>query len=364
MGDREPKEAWLEQTALFVNGENGYHTYRIPAMVTTRNGTILAFCEGRKHSRSDYGVIDIVLRRSPDGGDTWEEMQVLVAEPNMTCGNPCPVVDRSSGTILLPFCRNLGDVGEGLIVQGKGPRTVWLTHSLDDGLTWAEPVEISTEAKDPSWTWYATGPGHGIQLASGRLVIPCDHMEGVDFSRDDPQHSHVICSDDHGASWRIGGVVQEGTNECSVVEALGGGLYVNCRNASGTGRTHRAYAWSSDQGRTFPNLRWDETLVEPICQATLVRFTVARDYGRNRVLFANPASTERERMTVRLSYDECRTWPAARMLYHGPSAYSDLAIAPDMTICCLYERGVEHPYETLTLARFNLEWLAEGEDGL
>jgi len=364
VGDRELREAWLEQTDLFVSGQKGYHTYRIPAMVTTTRGTILAFCEGRKHSRSDYGEIDIVLRRSPDGGATWEEMQLVVSEPDMTCGNPCPVVDRRDGTIWLPFTKNLADRGESLVLQGKAPRPVWLTHSRDDGLTWSEPIEITSQVKDSSWTWYATGPGHGIQLASGRLVIPCDHVVGVELTRDDPHHSHLIYSDDGGASWRIGGVVAEGTNECAVVESVGGGLYVNCRNARGTGRTHRAYAWSYDQGRTFPDLRWDEALVEPVCQASLARFTSAQEQDRNRVLFANPASTQRERMTVRLSYDECRTWPVARALHEGPSAYSDLAIAPDMTICCLYERGAEHPYETVTLARFNLEWLTGGEDRL
>lgn len=357
-------DSWLEQRDLFVSGVGGYHTYRIPALVTTTRGTILAFCEGRKYSRRDYGKTDIVLRRSSDGGVTWGEKQLVVDDSDMTCGNPCPVVDGDTGTIWLLFCKNLGDVGEGLIVQGKGPRSVCLTRSADDGLTWAEAVEITEEAKHPSWTWYATGPGHGIQLPSGRLVIPCDHIVGVGFDFDDPHHSHVIYSDDHGASWRIGGVVREGTNECAVVEVIGGGVYINCRNARGTGKTHRACAWSFNQGSTFLNPRWDETLVEPVCQASLARFTAGRDPGRNRVLFANPASVERERMTVRLSYDECQTWPVARVLYAGPSAYSDLAVAPDMTICCLYERAAEHPYESLTLARFNLGWLTNGEDRL
>jgi len=345
----ESEGARLEQRALFLSGQEGYHTYRIPAMVTTIQGTILAFCEGRKHGRGDAGKIDIMLRRSFDGGATWEQMQLLVADGDMTCGNPCPVVDRSTGTIWLPFTKNPGDVGENLVIEGKGTRRVWLTHSQDDGLTWAKPVEITREVKKPSWTWYATGPGHGIQLTSGRLVVPC-------------YHSHVIYSDDHGASWHMGGIVDEGTNECAVVETDEVGLYINCRNYRQGKR--RAYAWSRDQGATFINFGRDDSLPEPICQASLVRFTSARNQGRNRVLFANPASTQRERMTVRLSYDECRTWPVAKVLYAGHSAYSDLTVAPDMTICCLYERGVEHPYESLTLARFNLEWLTDGEDRL
>ena len=168
--------------------------------------------------------------------------------------------------------------------------------------------------------------------------------------------------DHSGAGQGGGGIVEEGTNECCLVETVGGELYINCRNYKGAQR--RAFAWSYDEGKAFGRFGWDETLVEPICQASMVRYTKEPTSGRNRVLFANPASTEREKMTVRLSYDECRSWAVSKEIRRGPSAYSDLAIAPDMTICCLYERGREHPYEGLTLARFNLKWLTDGADGL
>jgi len=353
----------FRQTDLFVSGEGGYHTYRIPALIVSQKGTILAFCEGRKHSRSDSGKIDILLRRSLDNGETWGEAQVVAEDgEKVTCGNPCPVVDRRDGAIHLPFCKNFADGPEGMIVEGRAPRTVWMTRSADDGATWAGPEEITRDVKAPSWTWYATGPGHGIQLKNGRLVIPCDHIVGVNFNRQDPYHSHVVVSDDHGAGWRIGGIVDEGTNECAVVETAEGALYINCRNYRGEKR--RAYAWSHDRGDTFSGFGWDEALVEPICQGSLVRLTEQGAHGRNRVLFSNPASVARERMTARMSYDECRTWAVSRPLHEGPSAYSDLAVAPDMAICCLYERGEQHPYERLTLARFNVEWLTHGADHL
>ena len=354
----------FQQTDLFISGEDGYHTYRIPALIVSKKGTILAFCEGRKYGRGDAGKIDLVLKRSFDGGKTWGDMQLITSDGDMTCGNPCPVVDQSNGTIWLPFCKNLGEGHEGLIVEGKAPRTVWITKSTDDGATWAEPKEITQDVKDPSWTWYATGPCHGIQLKNGRLVIPCDHMVGTYFDRQkDPYHSHVIYSDDHGASWRIGGIMDDGTNECAVVQTVDGALYINCRNYKGAKR--RAYAWSQDNGDTFSKFGWEDTLIEPICQASLVRFTDEERHDKNRVLFSNPASTEREKLTVRVSYDECKTWPVSKMLYEGPSAYSDLTIAPDMTICCLYERGAEHPYEKLTFAQCNIEWLtADGADHL
>ena len=224
-----------EQSDLFTSGEAGYHTYRIPALVVTSGGTVLAFCEGRVHSRSDAGKIDLLLRRSTDRGRTWGDTQLVAADGDMTCGNPCPLV-AADGTVRLPFCKNEGDGPEGMIIEGKAPRTVWLTSSGDDGATWAAPVDITADVKDPSWTWYATGPGHGIRLANGRLVVPCDHIVGVEFTPDDPYHSHVIISDDGGDSWRLGGIVPEGTNECTVVETAEGSVYINCRNYKGAKR--------------------------------------------------------------------------------------------------------------------------------
>src|SRR6266508_4888788 len=210
---------------LWVGGEGGYHTYRIPALVVTARWTVLAFCEGRKHGRGDAGEIDLLARRSGDGGRTWSETQVVVTEPGMTCGNPAPVLDRDSGRIWLPFCKNPAEGGEGAIRKGLATRTVWVTRSEDDGLTWAEPVEITADVKRPDWTWYATGPCHGIQLTGGRLVIPCDHRTRVTAAEGEQLHSHVIYSDDHGATWQIGGVVtEEGTNESVAAELADGAV--------------------------------------------------------------------------------------------------------------------------------------------
>lgn len=340
----------LTQRPLFVAGEGGYHTYRIPSLLRTSAGTHLAFAEGRKHGRGDAGEIDLVLRRSEDGGATWSDTQIVVSEPQMTCGNPCPVVDRHTGTIWLPFCKNLADGDETLINQGKAPRTVWITYSQDDGHSWTEPREITPAVKRDEWTWYATGPGHGIQLRSGRMLIPCDHVVGVHFERfQDPHHSHVIYSDDHGASWQIGGIVEEGTNECAVAELTDDSVYINCRSFQR--EKVRGVARSYNGGLTFDPVRWDETLIEPVCQAGLEALPDGR------LLFSNPASRNRERMTVRLSDDGGRTWPISRALHDGPAAYSDLATLPGDNFICLYERGDEHPYETITLATFNMSWL-------
>ena len=344
---RQPR---CEQEHLFTSGQDGYHTYRIPALAVSGRGTLLAFAEGRRHGRGDAGEIDLILRRSFDGGSTWTPIQVVVTEAGMTCGNPCPVVERETGAIWLPFCKNLADGDETMICEGKAPRTVWITHSVDDGQSWSEPREITSSVKDPKWTWYATGPCHGIQLASGRLVVPCDHIVGLHFDRSrDPYHSHVIYSDDRGETWQLGGDVEAGTNECAIAQLQDGSLYINCRNF--VRGTQRAVARSYDQGQTFTDFEWDETLIEPVCQGSLDALPDGQ------LLFANPASARRERMTVRLSPDGGRTWPAAQTLHTGPSAYSDLAALPGGDLCCLYESGESQPYERLTLARFNLAWL-------
>jgi sialidase-1 len=332
----------MRQIELFNAGVGGYHTYRIPALIVAPDDTILAFCEARRNSPSDSGDIDIALRRSFNCGSTWESMKIIASDGEDTIGNPCPVVDKDTGTIWLPFCRN-NDL-------------VYVMNSEDNGATWSNPVEITKDVKLPSWGWYATGPGHGIQLENGRLVIPCDHRENEKL------HSHIFYSDDHGDSWQLGGILGEDTNECEVAQMVDGSLYINMRSYKGNNR--RAYAWSKDGGITWSEIFEADSLVEPVCQASIVRFTTEDSHDKNRVLFSNPASTQREKMTVKVSYDECLTWTVSKLLNPGPSGYSDLAIASDMSICCLYERGESNYRETITFAQFDIEWLTDGADSL
>jgi len=310
---------------------------------------MLAICEGRRKSFSDSGDIDLVMRRSLDDGRTWEKMRLIWDDAENTVGNPCPVVDRQTGTVWLPFCWN--------------NRRVLVMKSTDEGVTWSKPVEITKDVSQSRWTWYATGPGHEIQLRSGRLLIPCDHkLDNATKQQPELYYSHVFYSDDHGATWKLGGSVGPHTNECEAVETEDGLVYLNMRSYHGKNR--RAYAWSRDGGLTWSEVKLDEALVEPRCQASIARLSDRSGGGKSRILFSNPASTERVNLTVRLSYDECRTWPVSRVLHPGKCAYSDLAVARDMTICCLYERGEKGPYERITLARFNLEWLTGGADRL
>lgn len=349
------------QDSVFVSGQDGYHTYRIPAVIVSSKGTILAFCEGRKASGGDAGNIDLLLRRSLDSGKTWQPTQVVWDDGDNTCGNPCPVVDASTGAIWLLLTHNLGEDKEAKIIDGtsRGTRTAWVSKSTDDGVTWSAPIEITRDVKKPDWTWYATGPGVGIQLRSGRLLIPCDNKVAVTHGR----QSHVIYSDDHGATWKLGGVVGPLCNESQVVELSDGRVMLNMRSYQANNR--RLVATSSDGGLTFSAPAEDKELIEPVCQASILRYPASKGEkvqkdakgGKARILFSNPASTKREKMTVRYSDDDGATWKASRELFAGPSAYSCLTVLSDGTIGCLYERGEKRASETITFARFPLSWL-------
>ena len=354
----------LWQTDVFVAGQGGYHTYRIPALVRTTKDTLLAFSEGRKNNRRNHGDLDLVLRRSRDGGRTWSRQQLVYEEggaAEVTIGNPAPVVDQDTGVIWLPFCRDND--------------RVLMTHSNDDGLTWTPPIDITDDVKEPDWTWYATGPVNGIQLRrqphKGRLVIPCDHrVGGAENSWNEAGRSHAIYSDDHAKSWQLGKPTEFAMNECTVAERSDGTLLLNMR--SYRGRNRRAVATSEDGGVTWSASRDDPQLIEPICQGSMIRYTwpeqaglgQAIDTGKSRILFSNPDSKTRDHMTVRLSYDEGESWPISRLLHEGPAAYSGLCTLPNQSIGNLYERGVQSPYETITFARFTLEWLTRGKDSL
>jgi sialidase-1 len=337
----------LEESDLFVSGTNGYHTYRIPALVVTTEGTVLAFCEARRNSRHDDGEIDLMLRRSTDGGRTWSDGQVIADDGDHTMGNPCPVVNQGDGTVWLPFCRD--------------NRRVFVINSKDDGRTWSAPAEITNNVMAPGWPWIGTGPGHGIQLQNGRLVIPSWTGKGPHVSRQTIERSVVIYSDDDGLNWRQSAPFGEDeSNECEAVELVDGSLYMNMRSLPE--RHQRSFSLSRDGGQSWSKVGYDAALPEPSCQASIVRFTATTYSDKNRVLVAGPANPDaRACLTVRISYDECRTWPASKILYPGAAAYSDLTVADDGQLLCLYEAD---EYARLVLARFDIEWLTDGTDSL
>lgn len=330
----------FEQQALFTSGEGGYHTYRIPSLIVTKRGAVLAFCEARRNSASDHGDVDLVVRRSSDNGKTWSKPQLVFADGERTIGNPCPVVDQKSGTIWLPLCRD--------------NKRVLMMKSVDDGKTWTKPVDITNQAMSPNWHWVGTGPGHGIQLRSGRLLVPC--WADATPKLGEIQLSYCFYSDDAGESWQLGGAMDaNASDECEAVELADGTIYMNMRSRQG--KRQRAYSISKDGGQTWSPVKYDAKLPEPSVQGSVIRLTSQREHGRNRLLLATPADPKaRRQMTARVSYDEGKTWPVSKLVHGGSAAYSDLAVAADSGVLLLYEAD---GYKTLTLARFNLAWLTD-----
>lgn len=342
---REETSGQLNQQTLFHAGDGGYACYRIPSLVVTTKGTVIAFAEARKNSRSDHGDIDLVMRRSFNGGRTWSDCQFIADDGVHTMGNPCPVVDRRNGSIWLAFCRD--------------NKRVLMTKSIDDGRTWTRPTDITRAAMDTNWHWVGTGPGHGVQLRSGRLLMPC--WADTTPRLGEIQLSFVFWSDDGGATWKQGGVLDaNASDECEVVELETGGLYLNARSRQG--KKQRAYSFSGDDGETWSTVKYDPRLSEPSCQGSVVRLTDSQHFQKSRMLLSTPADpSSRTRLTIRLSYDECLSWPVSKVLYEGSSAYSDLAVTPDRCILCLYEAD---DYSRINLARFSIEWLTDGKDSL
>jgi sialidase-1 len=268
---------------------------------------------------------------------------------------------------------------------------VFYTRSDDDGRTFRRPIEI-TSAVEPMrrfhpWVVVATGPGHGIQLKNGRLVVPVWLSLGSGNSAHGDSVVSTIYSDDHGATWKGGDLAVPDNaatvspNETTAAQLADGRVMLNVRSPSKQQR--RIVVFSKDGATHWSAPAFADELPEPLCFASLARLSFKKTGGRDRLLFVNPdnlaradgkdtpgLARDRKNVTVRLSYDEGKTWPVKRALEPGPSAYSDLAVLPDGTMLCFYEAGLGreprpvNPYDTLTLARFNLEWLTEGRDHL
>ncbi len=383
----------LEKQNLFEEKTHGFVSYRIPGLVVTAKGTVLAYCEARKLSGQDWGEIEVHLRRSTDGGRTFAPArQIAHLGPRLprnpvlaehgskkshggpdeqTVNNPMAIADRD-GTVHFVYCVEY--------------MRCFYQRSTDDGVTWSKPVEItaSFEQFRAAWPWrvLATGPGHGIQLRTGRLVVPV----WLATARSAPHGDAVaatITSDDHGTTWRAGEIAVpndtriSGTSESLAVELGDGRVALYARTRSKPDRKVVVYSRDGATGWTKPE--FVDALLEPVCMAGVVRHPGAPA----RILFSKPHTLDlasglpgkpgerrdRKNLSIKLSDDDGRTWPFNKTLEPGPSAYSDLAVLPDGTMLCFYESGRgpaakgprPRPYAFSTLARFKLEWLTDGQ---
>ena len=355
----------VTETVVFKSETEGYNTFRIPAIVKATNGDLLAFAEGRKASRSDTGDIDLLLKRSTDGGKTWGPLQLLWDDAGNTCGNPCAVVDEKTGVIWLLSTHNLGNDKEDAIKRGasRAGRSVWLLSSKDNGATWTAPLDITKTTKDPSWTWYATGPGVGIQIKhgphAGRLVVPSDHNYDDPTTHKSIHASHAIYSDDHGATWQLGGMIAPDMNECQVAELFDGQGTLLMDMRSYRGLAQRAQSRSPDGGATWTDAVNVPVLVEPVCQASILRWETAGAAKPGWLLYANPADPKKRRnLTLRASTDDGATWSRSLVLRAEGAAYSCLVALSETSAACIYEFSDKRPSEQIVFARFYAQDLA------
>jgi sialidase-1 len=354
----------LETSTVFPVKLGGIARYRIPGVVVTPKGTVLAYSEARRNNSSDWGEIEIHLRRSLDGGRTWQAPQHIAhrgprlegnphkktgGEHEQTVNNPVAIVDRTTGAIEFLYCLNYA--------------RCFAMRSTDDGVTWTKPAEI-TATFEPfrrhyDWKVIATGPGHGIQLASGRLVVPVWIAFGK-VGDHGPSAAATIFSDDHGQTWQAGDLAVPNAgefnspNETMLAELSDGRVMLVSRNVA---KANRKLVTIGPDGAT----RWEKSffhdqLLEPRCMASLVAYPSQP----GTLLFSNPhtlpatpgGKSARENLSIKLSRDNGQTWPVNRTLDAGPSAYSDLVVLADGTVVCLYEKGSD-----IAAARFNLAWL-------
>ncbi|MFI7137014.1 exo-alpha-sialidase [Streptomyces massasporeus] len=359
----------FHQQVLFKASQDpGYACFRIPAIVRTTSGTLLAFAEGRVLNCGDAADIDIVLKRSTDGGRTWGPLQVVTEGAGDTHGNPAPVVDRGTGRILLAETYNTGrtDAGNCTVPCDRTPH---LQYSDDDGRTWSEPRDLSDEILPEHWnSWYATGPVHGIQLTrgkhAGRLVFGVN-TETWNGSRVSANHAALVVSDDGGDSWRVGatdtwpigqdGVFRQKPSEVTLTERADGALLVSGREQDGTDLGHRSQTVSTDGGDSFATPFRDlPDLYTPQVQGATLRLG-------DRMLLSAPADPDRRRtMMIRSSYDGGRTWESVdrgTVVTTDWSGYSDMAAVGGGAVGLLYEGGAVDARDEIRFARFTEDWL-------
>ncbi len=340
----------------FKAGEGGARIYRIPAIWWLPKKPLMAFAERRTEQRRMTGDVDIVLRRSFDQGQTWEPMQILADLERDTCGNPCVVQDASNGRLWLAFTRSRNADTEEDIVAAKVPGTgVWMTHSDDDGATWAAPRDISATARKANWGWYGTGPGQGLYLRGGaskpdRLLIPSYHTEGGVY------RTHSLFSDDHGETWQFEADAAEHTSEPQVIEMDAHTLLMNARTIAGHGE-HRTLVVSKDRGTTWQPAEGMAALPENKCQGCIYRCFRNGSNGEFDWIFSQPFTTGRTSVTAWISEDGGKSWPDAQMLWSGPSAYTSMVRVQGGLVGMLLECGTKDVYEQIAFVKFAPEWL-------
>ena len=358
---------------LHEQGDAECHTFRIPGLARTQAGTLLAVHDMRYDSRKDVqGHMDIGLSRSTDGGETWEPPRPIIdmskfgglPEDQNGCSDPNILVNENTGEIVVAALWTHGKPGtHQLNANGSAPghditlsTQFMIVRSSDDGLTWSEPENWTERLKDPAWYLFAPAPGNGITPRDGTLVMPTQGRDetGLPFS-------DLMWSDDNGETWIVSDHARSNTTECAVAELTDGSLMLNMRaNRNRQDKSNsngRAIGVTSDHGQTWSTHPTDHhALPEPVCMASLISHTL--EDGRRVLFFSNPNSkTKREKMTVRISFDDGVSWPAEHqiILDREGGAYSSLTMVDDRTLGIVYESSVaDLIFQKSALSEFGL----------
>jgi len=358
-----PAVGLFEETTVFTGLYNGIvgSNYRIPSLVAAADGSLIAFAEGRASGSdpgSSAGQNRIVWSRSTDFGKTWTKPVAFPSPTVGDCSNPVSIYDPNSRAVYLFY--NKWPAGKGQFSVGSGTGTdsctIWMRKSTDNGATWSGETNITASVKDPSWAASVVGPGNGIVTAisnAGRIIVP-SLRNTVSDRNSDP---FTFYSDDGGNTWHRNSVANASyhADENIVVELADGKLLLNAR----TNSNWRAKFLSSDGGASWSGPEPFLQGITPICAST-IRYSLARNGDKNRILFSAPAGTSagpsRNNLSVWISYDEGATFTNQTLVHPGMSAYSSMAVLADGTIGLLYEKD---NYKTIGFARFDLQYLGE-----
>lgn len=360
-----PSLVLAQETLVFEGGQDGHAIYRIPAIISLPNGDLLAFAEGRVNGSDDFGDVNLVMKRSLDGGHTWSPLKTLVDYDTLQAGNPAPVVDlldpeHPQGVVYLFY--NTGNNHEYDIRMNQGVREVWMIRSYDLGKTWESPENITLQVHKPNnpnfnpvytnsedWRHYANTPGHAFQFQKGpyrgRIYVASNHSQGMPRDKFEDYQAHGFFTDDHGKSFGTSESIRfPGSNESIAAELADGRMIMSSRNQKGDIR-QRIIAYSSDGGETWDEQYFEPQLPDPVCQASIL------DLGEldgETILAHSNAADEEERnyLTIKISYDSGKTWDHLIPVDFTTepkqlpwTAYSDLVRLDQDTLGILYERN-------------------------
>lgn len=331
----------------YYSGLQDYFSFRIPTIIKT-DAALIAFAEGRKNSTSDFGNIDLVYRRSLDDGKSWEPLQLLYDQDTFAVQNSVPIFVASENKIVLLF--NTSSLSEHDVLNKdyspEEERKAFVTSSSDNGKTWKTPQEITRDVKLKHWRWHSFGPVHGIELKfgehTGRLVAPV----AISIGKGNKVYSMaLVYSEDKGESWNIGAIDENLkdyvlANETTIAELSDGRIYINTRDQNGGSlKKNRGETYSSDGGLTFSNLILEsDKFPSPVVQSSLLRWSLAKDNGKNMLLFSTPSQVDKRLdLIVMASYDESENWQTLFKVHDGSSAYSDMVKLNKNTLGVIYE---------------------------